>query len=275
MDSPYASDSDVSSDSELTNLSEIVASGSRHASQKRFGDDGVSKNGTKSTPEDMEDVPLNKDESAEDEDDWVMPDEEELAAAGASISTQSEYPVDESDSHDFRFDDVEMMTIFFYDGPEEDAGEQPSKLLSGYDIFIGPYPHERPYTYEELHPRKAKAIAFANKIPGIQTLRETLSVTADVAQTNIARSYKDIAGRVVSTAQGTCEAVVIAGQVGGFLVGGALNAGQNVAVSVQESWPGWPLPFNRGVLGIIGEYFLEGFQSLPPTDSIIRPRGRR
>ncbi|KAM0555780.1 hypothetical protein ACHAPJ_006176 [Fusarium lateritium] len=273
MDSPYASDSDVSSDPELTNLSQLVASGSRHAGKKCFGDDGVSKNGAISTPEDMEDVPLDEEESSDDEDDWVMPDGAEVAAAEAeaSTSTQAEHPVDKNDSQDFRFDDADMMSIFLLDGPEED---EPSHILSGYAIPIGPYPPERPHTWEELHPRRAKAIAFANNIPGVQTVRETLSVTTTVTRTNLARSYNGIAGRVEATVLTTRQAVDIAGEIGGYFWQGTLNAGQNAAVRVQESWLNWPLPLNRGILATVGELCVEGAQALPPTDRIIRPRGR-
>ncbi|KAJ4257373.1 hypothetical protein NW762_008492 [Fusarium torreyae] len=273
MDSPYASDSDVSSDPELTNSSQTVASGSRYAGQKCFDDDGMSKNGTMFSPEDMEDVPLDEDEPSEDEDDWVMPYGAEVAAAEAeaSTSTQPEHPLDRSDSRDFRFDDADMMSIFLLDGPEED---EPPHILTGYAIPFGPYHPERPHTWKELHPRRAKAIAFADNIPGAQTLRETLSVTTTVAQTNLARSYNGIAGQVEATALTTRQAVDIAGEIGGYLWQGTMNAGRNAAVRVQESWLNWPLPLNRGILATVGELCVEGAQSLPPTDGIIRPRGR-
>ncbi|KAJ0135781.1 Uncharacterized protein HZ326_21214 [Fusarium oxysporum f. sp. albedinis] len=37
------------------------------------------------------------------------------------------------------------------------------------------------------------------------------------------------------------------GQVGEYFTGGALNAGQDVAIRVQDPWPNFPRPFNRGI----------------------------
>ncbi|KAL6916080.1 hypothetical protein FSST1_007575 [Fusarium sambucinum] len=147
--------------------------------------------------------------------------------------------------------------------PEEDYFEHRAKQerpnLSGYDVPIGPFNSEE---YEK-NLGVDNQLSLFHKIPGVQTAQRALSASTHLAQSSVS----NVTGSVVYTAQQTRQA-------GQCFTDSVLNAGQGVMVRVQESWATWPRVVNGGIQ-TISQFVMEGVQSLPPSDIIIRPQGRQ
>ncbi|KAF5677009.1 hypothetical protein FHETE_1911 [Fusarium heterosporum] len=199
-----------------------------------------------------------------------------VGKAGIVEAVTSERSAQQINPKDLRFDDTGMASVHSSDfeedsdsDSEDDAGGVKRSILFDYEVLMPSdliYQTHSPTNYWENTERS---------FPGVWAVRESLSAAFRFAQTNIARSYNSVTGGIITTTQRTCDAVTATGQVGGYVAEGAFAAGQNVAVMIQESWPNLPRPFNRGILDTVTGYLLEGIQSLPPSDAIIRPQGRR
>ncbi|KAF4996153.1 hypothetical protein FGRMN_4645 [Fusarium graminum] len=188
----------------------------------------------------------------------------------------SERPAQHINPKDLRFDDKVMANVHSSDfeedsdyDSEDDAGGVKRSILFDYEVLM-------PSDFiDQTHVPTKDYENTERSFLGVWVVRETMSAAFKIAQTNIARSYNSVTGGIVTSTQRTCGAVGATGQVGGYIARGALAAGHNVAVTIQESWPNLLRPFNRGILDTVTGYFLEGLQSLPPSDAIIRPQGRR
>ncbi|KAH7240956.1 uncharacterized protein BKA55DRAFT_693194 [Fusarium redolens] len=253
MDSPYASSTDLSSDSAPDNTPQVNNYWTRHRAQERLEEPGAAENGPSHAPEDLEDIPLDDENSdqGEREEGYEMLDGPLVRGAMHRDRSMNELAPEElSDEEAFpeelRFDDDGMVGYFsaaMLNETEEESGQSTSSLIqnpSGTDIPQG-----------------------------------VLAATAQIAQNNLARSYDNLTGGLIYTAQRAHDAMVTTTQAGGHLAEGALRAGNDVAIWAQERWPNMPRIINRGVLGSLTELVLEGVQALPPSDSIIRPQGRR
>ncbi|KAF5022473.1 hypothetical protein F66182_5445 [Fusarium sp. NRRL 66182] len=319
MGSPYfASDAGPSSYFQPEIASGNITSQYQHGDQEEVGVGSAVKNDAEITPEEMEDIPLSNGDPSNEEEDWEVPSGLELATA--QVASRTIQPAESGSSFGqfnvprfcikkparpaLRFDDEDMLAVSLNkrmdeegeedeeeeeeeeEDDDDDEEEEPQHPLAGFEVlFSGD--SEGEYTWEQLHPHAARAIAFVQSIPAVQTLRETAAATSHIAQNNITRSYSDVSERVRHTARRTCEAVVVTGQVSGYLAGEALTAGQGMVgrahaagqemvARVQDNWAGWTNPLNYGIFERVGEFVAEGAQALPPADSsIVRPRRRR
>ncbi|KAM0343413.1 hypothetical protein ACHAPU_008594 [Fusarium lateritium] len=191
-------------------------------------------------------------------------------------AVMSERATQQNDSKGLRFDDQGVVNFHHSDSEqdsdsdsEDDAGGVKRPILFDYEVLM---PSD---LIDKTNIPPNDCVDSERSLTGMWTVRGTLFATFKIAQTNIARSYNGVTGGIVATTKRTRDAVAATGKVGGHVAGGALAVGQNVAVMIQESWPNLPRPFNRGILDTVTGYLLEGIQSLPPSDAIIRPQGRR
>ncbi|KAF4435744.1 hypothetical protein F53441_13448 [Fusarium austroafricanum] len=277
MDSLYASSIDLSSDSEPKNVPQGATYRNRHQTKERFEGPGTGKSGSSEpTPEGLEDLPLYDESESEPEIDdgepWhlVAPVDVDGADSHARLAKQQPGP------YAIPFNDSGMEDIEPEDGEEntEDRSKEEDRaMLSDYAIPMGPHLSD-PCIGEPQPSLMGNASGLAQNLPGTQALRRTLSTTANIAQNNLASSYASLTGGLLYAAQRTCDAVAATGQVGGNVVEGALDMSRGAVVRVQESWGNLPQTLNRGV-NTLTEFVMEGVQSLPPSDSIIRPKGRR
>ncbi|KAM0498245.1 hypothetical protein ACHAP8_006329 [Fusarium lateritium] len=225
----------------------------------------------------LEDVPIHDHIEEEivlsgDEDDLVVIDTQTVdAAVEVSAVSQTAQLNKRSwrktkapkNSQPLTFDNTGMIEVAEDRDPEEDYFEHRAKQerpnLSGYDVPIGPFNSEE---YEK-NLGVDNQLSLFHKIPGVQTAQRALSASTHLAQSSIS----NVTGSVVYTAQQTRQA-------GQCFTDSVLNAGQGVMVRVQESWATWPRVVNGGIQ-TISQFVMEGVQSLPPSDIIIRPQGRQ
>ncbi|PNP83446.1 hypothetical protein FNYG_03009 [Fusarium nygamai] len=252
MDSPYASSTDPSSDSEPDNAPQANDYRIRRRAQERLRGPGASENRSSPAPEDLEDVPPEDDNSDRGELEEGYEILEGALVRGAMHRDRSmnelapdEDSDDEPSSQELQFDDAGVVGYFsaMLSETEEEHSQSTSQLIqnpSGTDVPQG-----------------------------------VLAATAQIAQNNLARSYDNLAGGLTYTAQRAQDAMATTAQAGGYLAEGAWRAGNGVAIWAQERWPNMPRVINRRVLGSLAEIVMEGVQALPPSDSIIRPQGRR
>ncbi|EWY85422.1 hypothetical protein FOYG_12599 [Fusarium oxysporum NRRL 32931] len=253
MDSPYASSTDLSSDSAPDNAPQANDYWTRRRAQERLGEPGASENGPSLEPEDREDVPLDHDNSdqGECEEGYDMLDGPLVRGAMHRDRSMNELAPEELSDEEFsreelQFDDDGVVGYFsaaMFNETEEEHRLSTSSLVqspSGTDIPQG-----------------------------------VLAATAQIAQNNLARSYNNLTGGLTYTAQRAHDVMATTAQAGGHLAEGAWRAGNGVAIWAQERWPNMPRVINRRVLGSLAELVMEGVQALPPSDSIIRPQGRR
>ncbi|CEI62676.1 hypothetical protein FVEN_g5203 [Fusarium venenatum] len=167
------------------------------------------------------------------------------------------------DSQPLTFDNTGMVEVAEDHDPEEDYFEHRAKQerpnLLGYDAPIGPFNSEE---YEK-NPSVDNEVSLFHKIPGVQTAQRALSTSTHLAQSSIS----NVTESVVYTSQQTRQARQ-------YFADSVLNAGQGVMIRVQESWAIWPRGINGGIQ-TISQFVMEGVQSLPPLDIIIRPQGRQ
>ncbi|KAM0433321.1 hypothetical protein ACHAPT_004197 [Fusarium lateritium] len=262
----------------------------------------------------MEDVALEEEEE-EDDDDWDMvpasqPREGVMASCPMSTAMTRirnlVWPRDQSRHRDedrhhhhhhhhqdsFVFDDEDMISL---DGEaEEEEGEgHPERRDPSWDFNIPFGPRvQTDYTFEQLYPRTAVVLDFAETLPGMQRLNMARDVVSDwvpAIQNNVVRAYNDAAPRAIYTAQRAQEAIVVSGQVGSYLAGEAWTAGQNAAHWMRESWqavqPAVEMMRQGGAMRVLmeGEVVrmvlqdaaMAGLASIPPYDLILRSSGGR
>ncbi|KAF5628764.1 uncharacterized protein FTJAE_8714 [Fusarium tjaetaba] len=253
MDSRYASSTHSSSDSEPDNAPQANDYRVRRRAQERLWVPGASENRSRLAPQDLEDVPLEDDNSDQGEPEEGYEILDGALVRGAmhrdrsmnELAPDEDSDDDEPSSEELQFDDAGAVGYFnaMLSETEEEHSQSTSQLIqnpSGTDVPQG-----------------------------------VLAATAQIAQDNLARSYDNLAGGLTYTAQRAQDAMATTAQVGGHLAEGAWRAGNGVAIWAQERWPNMPRVINRRVLGSLVEIVMEGVQALPPSDSIIRPQGRR
>ncbi|KAF5600544.1 hypothetical protein FPANT_2313 [Fusarium pseudoanthophilum] len=253
MDSPYASSTDPSSDSEPDNAPQAHDYQIRRRAQEHLRVPGASENRSSLAPEDLEDVPLEDDNSdqGEPEEEYEILDGALVRGAMHRDRSMNELAPDE-DSDD---DEPEPEELQF-----DDAG-----VVGYFSAMIS--------ETEEEHSQSTSQLIQNPSGTGVP--QGVLAATAQIAQNNLARSYEHLAGGINYTARRAQDAMATTAQAGGHLAEGAWRAGNGVAIWAQERWPNMPRYINRRVLGSLAEIVMEGVQALPPSDSIIRPQGRR
>ncbi|RGP61465.1 hypothetical protein FSPOR_9993 [Fusarium sporotrichioides] len=210
--------------------------------------------------------------SSGDEDDLVFVEPQMVDAAIEFASTSRTARLDKrshrktkfsKDSPLLVFDDTDMIEVAEDRDPEQDYLEHFAKLdrpnLSGYDIPIGPFESEE---YEQGL-RVDSQVSLFHKIPGVHTAQRALSASTRLAQSGIGNVTESFA----YTAQRTREARQ-------YFADSVFEAGQGLMFRIQESWATWPRGVNGGIQ-TLSQLLMEGVQSLPPSDTIIRPQGRQ
>ncbi|RKL45723.1 hypothetical protein BFJ72_g3268 [Fusarium proliferatum] len=242
MDSPYACNTGLSSDSEPDNAPQANDYWIRRRAQERLRGPGASENRSSPAPEDLEDVPLDDDNSDEGEHEEGYDILDGALVRGAMHRDRS------------------MNEL----APDEDSDEEPSSDELQFDDagVVGYFGAEMFSETEEVHSQSTSQII--QNPSGTDVPQGVLAATAQIAQNNLARSYDNLTGGLTYTAQ-----------AGGYLAEGAWRAGNGVVIWAQERWPNMPRVINRRVLGSLAEIVMEGVQALPPSDPIIRPQGRR
>ncbi|RMJ15741.1 hypothetical protein CDV36_004601 [Fusarium kuroshium] len=254
----------------------------------------------------MQDVALDDDDDEDDglDEDWDMVlDHLEVEGSEAwyprltatNRITRYLWSRDDDDDEDRRpeplvFDDHGMVNV---DEEEEDEDDRPHWRDPAWDYAIPFGPRvQYDYTFEQLYPRTARVLEFAQTIPGMRRLavaRDVVSAWAPTVQDNIVRTYNEMAPRALSTAQRTQEVLVASAQVGGHLATEAWAAGQNAAQMIQDTWEvAQPvvrmLRDGRAMrLLVEGDVFMmllqdaaiAGLAAVPPYDLILRPGGGR
>ncbi|KAF4422184.1 hypothetical protein FACUT_10725 [Fusarium acutatum] len=253
MDSPYASSTDRSSDSEPDNAPQANDYWIRRRAQERLRGPGASENRSSPAPEDLEDVPLEDDNSDHGDREEGYDILDGALVRGAMHRDRS------------------MNEL----APDEDSDEEPSSEELQFDDagVVGYFSAAMFSDTEEVHSQSTSQIIQNSS--GTDVPQGVLAATAQIAQNNLARSYDNLADGLTYTAQRAQDAMATTAQVGGHLAEGAWRAGNGVAIWAQERWPNMPRVINRRVLGSLAEIVMEGVQALPPSDSIIRPHGRR
>ncbi|KAH6949943.1 hypothetical protein DER45DRAFT_649604 [Fusarium avenaceum] len=266
----------MSSQSDILKALQDTASASRLGRQEHFAaEDGASVRSSSSVSAGMVSVPLTPDNpDSESDSDEEAERWEPLSRAQIEAAMILEHAAEQADPRSMVFDDKGMVDVHHPESDEDTDSEDDVEAVRR-DIpnswFVPMPPFFRDHTPTPVH----EPAGFVRNLRGVRAVQEAVSATVHIAQNSIARSYSSVTGGIRATTQGTYNAVATVGQVGGYIAGGAVTAGQNVAVMVQESWPILPRPFNRGIMDTITGYLLEGMQSLPPSDAIIRPQGRR
>lgn len=204
----------------------------------------------------MQDVALD-DEVDEEPDDWDMvldylavEESEDWYPRPTAMSRVRRYlwPRDEDEDEDevqhhhrrpepLVFDDEGLATIDEEDEEEDDRPDWRDPAWD-YNIPFGPRV-QYDYTFEQLYPRTARALDFAQSLPGMHRLavaRDVVAAWAPTIQNNIVRTYNGMAPRAVFTAQRTQEVLTMSAQVGSQLAVEVWSAGQNAAQMVQETW---------------------------------------
>ncbi|KAF4343888.1 hypothetical protein FBEOM_2123 [Fusarium beomiforme] len=271
-DSPYASSTDLSSDSDSNNVPQTDNYRTGHHAQKPLEGSGVHENGPNTAPEDLEDILLDDDDDSEfevREDGYKVLDGPLTRGAMHRDRSMNELPPE--DPAELKFDDREMVEVLhgelYYEGEEE------HRLRYNFAILLSPI-HRDPFCRTPKLTYESTSNLLQN-VPGTQAQQETLAATAQIAKNNLVRSYSNLAGGLAYTARLAQDAMALTTQAGSHIAEEASLSGNGFAIQVQEWWPNVPPIINRGVLGSLTELVLEGVQSLPPTDSIIRPQGRR
>ncbi|WZH48199.1 uncharacterized protein QYS62_009367 [Fusarium acuminatum] len=265
----------MSSHSNILKALQDTASTSRRGRQESFtAEDGASVRSSSFVSKDMVTISLSPDSDSDSDSDKDVEGWEALSRAEIGAAVRSESSVEQPDPHCIVFDDRGMVDVHHPESDEDTDSEDDAEVVRR-DIpdswFVPMPPFFRDSTPTPVH----EPAGFVRNLPGVRAVQEAVSATVYIAQNSIYRSYSSVVGGVRATTQSTYDAVATVGQVGEYIAGGALTAGQNVAVMVQESWPILPRPFNRGIMDTVTGYLLEGMQSLPPSDAIIRPQGRR
>ncbi|KAG4254036.1 hypothetical protein FPRO03_06376 [Fusarium proliferatum] len=253
MDSPYASNTGLSSDSEPDNAPQANDYWIRRRAQERLRGPGASENRSSPAPEDLEDVPLDDDNSDQGEHEEGYDILDGALVRGAMHRDRS------------------MNEL----APDEDSDEEPSSEELQFDDagVVGYFGAEMFSETEEVYSQSTSQII--QNPSGTDVPQGVLAATAQIAQNNLARSYDNLTGGLTYTAQRAQDAMATTAQAGGYLAEGAWRAGNSVVIWAQERWPNMPRVINRRVLGSLAEIVMEGVQALPPSDSIIRPQGRR
>jgi hypothetical protein len=264
----------MSSHSDLPKAPQDIASASRRRRQEPFAaEDGASVRSSSFVSEDLFNIDLTS-PSPDSDSDSDVEGWEALSRAEIIAAVCSEYSVEQATTQSLPFDGRGVVHVHHPESEEDTDSEDDVEVVSR-DILYRWFVPMPPFLSDHTPAPVNEPVSFVRNLPCIQAVQETVSATVHIAQNSIARSYSSVTGGVRATTQGTYDAVATVGQVGGYIAGGALTAGQNVAVMVQESRPILPRPFNRGIMDTITGYLLEGMQSLPPSDAIIRPQGRR
>ncbi|KAF4494588.1 hypothetical protein FAGAP_9278 [Fusarium agapanthi] len=253
MDRPYASSTDPSSGSAPDNAPQANDYRIRRRAQERLRGPGASENRSGPAPEDLEDVPLEDDNSDQGEHEEGYDILDGALVRGAMHRDRS------------------MNKL----APDEDSDEEPSSEELQFDDagVVGYFVAAMFSETEEAHSQSTSQII--QNPSGTDVPQGVLAATAQIAQNNLVRSYDNLAGGLTYTAQRAQDAMATTAQAGGHLAEGARRAGNGVAIWAQERWPNMPRVINRRVLGSLAEIVMEGVQALPPSDSIIRPQGRR
>ncbi|KAG4278573.1 hypothetical protein FPRO04_06628 [Fusarium proliferatum] len=253
MDSPYACNTGLSSDSEPDNAPQANDYWIRRRAQERLRGPGASENRSSPAPEDLEDVPLDDDNSDQGEHEEGYDILDGALVRGAMHRDRS------------------MNEL----APDEDSDEEPSSDELQFDDagVVGYFGAEMFSETEEVHSQSTSQII--QNPSGTDVPQGVLAATAQIAQNNLARSYDNLTGGLTYTAQRAQDAMATTAQAGGYLAEGAWRAGNGVVIWAQERWPNMPRVINRRVLGSLAEIVMEGVQALPPSDPIIRPQGRR
>ncbi|KAJ4322390.1 hypothetical protein N0V84_004861 [Fusarium piperis] len=257
----------------------------------------------------MEDVALDDDEADDEADgDWDMVLDDlaveapEARSQGSSTVARIRgylWPIDEvededrpqgqSDQGPLVFDDDDMVSL---DGEDEEE-DRPDRRDPAWDYNVPFGPRvQYDYTFEQLYPRTATVLDFAQTLPGMQRLtvaRDVVAAWTPAVQNTIVRTYNDVAPRAVYTARRTQEALVLSAQVGSHFAAEAWRAGQNAAQRVQESWRAAQpaarmlrdgrlmrlLVEGDVVRTVLQDAAMAGISAIPPYDLILRPNGGR
>ncbi|KAF5537864.1 hypothetical protein FMEXI_9686 [Fusarium mexicanum] len=254
MDSPYASSTNPSSGSAPDNAPQANDYWIRRRAQERLTGPGASENRSSPAPEDLEDVPLEDDNSDQEEREEGYDILDGALVRGAmhrdrsmnELAPDEDSDDEEPSSEELQFDDAGVVGYF---GAAMLSETEEARSQSTSQIIQNP--------------------------SGTGVPQGVLAATAQIAQNNLIRSYDNLAGGLTYTAQRAQDAMATTAQAGGHLAQGARLAGNGVAIWAQERWPNMPRVLNRRVLGSLAEIVMEGVQALPPSDSIIRPQGRR
>lgn len=176
------------------------------------------------------------------------------------------------------FDDREMVVVP-YASEDEDIRDCEEDTTH---TFVVPF-HERvqvnyeDYTEEQLRPRTARAKALVRSLPGARQVEDATAAVATGAralQAGVTGTYAAVSGQVGTAVRLGCEAAVFTGQVRSYLFGEAWNAGMNMSVAIQESFPAVVQPLRDG-WDVVGGILTEGVNALPPHDGIVGRRRRR
>ncbi|RSL69753.1 hypothetical protein CEP54_002227 [Fusarium duplospermum] len=235
----------------------------------------------------MHDVALNEEEEDEElDEDWDMVldhlEAEESEAWYPRLTVMNRmtrylWSRDDGEDEDRRpehlvFDDHGMVNIDEEDEEEDDRPDWRDPAWD-YNIPFGPRV-QYDYTFEQLYPRTARVLDFAQTIPGMRRLvmaRDVVSAWAPTVQDNIVRTYSEMAPRALSTAQRTQEVLVASAQAGSHLATEAWAAGQNAVQVIQDTWE-----VAQPVVRMLRDgRAMRLIVAVPPYDLILRSNGGR
>ncbi|KAJ4127133.1 hypothetical protein NW768_008759 [Fusarium equiseti] len=197
----------------------------------------------------MEEIPLKDEEEVPESDDEAvfvgkqMVDEAaDFSAVSQASRTRQRMPLfktNPSKSEDFHFDDNDVDDVSDED-PEHAYYEAIKQYNRRHQILTDYNIPIGPFESEEYNsPPRASLL---QGIPGVQAAQQALRASTRAVENS------------VGTVAGGVEAVM---------------------ARVQESLAAWPGDLNGGLLDSISEFVAEGMRSLPPSDTIVRQRGRQ
>lgn len=312
VDNPILSDSEMFAPSLPQGTQEGGISRLRRWTEEHRENNSILTNNIEPLGQSMQDVALDDDEEEEEpDDDWDMVlDDPTVEGSGdwyprptaMSRVTRYLWSRDEEDAevgyedrhHNHQpgplvFDDEDMVGI----DEDEDEDDRPDWRDPAWDYNIPFGPRvQYDYTFEQLYPRTAQALDFAQALPGMRRLavaRDVVAAWAPTVQNNIARTYNTLAPRAVYTAQRTQEVLTLSAQVGSHLAGEAWAAGQNAAQMIQETWEAAQptvrmlregramrlLMEGDVMMMLLQDAAVAGLSAVPPYDLILRSSGGR
>ncbi|KAI1070865.1 hypothetical protein LB507_006874 [Fusarium sp. FIESC RH6] len=198
---------------------------------------------------DLVDVSLEDEEEAPDSDDETVFVGQQIVDEAADFSAVSQasrtrqrrplFQINSSKSEDFHFDDSDVDDVSDED-PEVAYYEANRQYHRRHQILTDYDIPIGPFESEEYEsPPRASLFRM---LPGVQTAQQALRASTRAVENGV----------------------------------GTVAEGVEAAMTrVQESLAAWPGGLNGGLLDSISEFVAEGMRSLPPSDAIVRPRGRQ
>ncbi|WAO90420.1 Hypothetical protein NCS54_00785000 [Fusarium falciforme] len=309
VDNPTLNDSELFAPSLPQDTQEGRISRLRRWTEEHRENSPVLSRNTEPLDQSMQDVALDDEqENEESDDDWDMvldylavEESEDWYPRPTTMNRIRRYlwsrdeDEDEDRHHNHRpgplvFDDDGMVSIDEEDEEEDDRPHWRDPAWD-YNIPFGPRV-QYDYTFEQLYPRTAMALDFAQTLPGMRRLtaaRDVVAAWAPTIQNNIARTYNTMAPRAMFTVQRTQEALVMSAQVGSHLAAEAWMAGQNAAQMIQETWEAAQptvrmlrdgrvmrlLMEGDVMMMLLQDAAMAGLSAVPPYDLILRSSGGR